>query len=118
VAREARPIGRSAVDRAREIEALVDADDLVAALENTVRRLEQEEDQTLAQLEILLRPVTEHQWYVRERMADSLSELATAIAGVDSSLFAHLTAPLVTAIMEDPAFRGASDYITERAPSV
>lgn len=114
VARTVTLSSRTAKEREAELDRVVHEHPDVIAAEDTVLRLQHEEDLAVARLEIALRPVQEQQWYVRERLADSAIEMATSLATLPGNVLCHLVHTNATASGDRGTFLGESDYLEER----
>jgi hypothetical protein len=111
VMRGARLTSRTVKEREVEMDLLVHEDAEVVRLEDTILKLQHQEDLRVAQLESAQRAVQEYQWFVRERMADSNGELAVALS---SSPLAHMVQATVSAYGERSSYVGGSHYMHER----
>ena len=111
VARAAKLHAKTAKEREQELELLVYADPDVIALENTILRLQHQEDLQVAYLENANRHIQQDQWFTRAKLADGLMELAASVA---QSPVAHLSLAAAASAGERSAYLGDSNYIHER----
>lgn len=106
--------GKTAKEREFLLDLFIHEHGAVQALENQVLALQKAEDLAAAQLENALRPVADHQWFVRQSQADAIASLA---AIVSESSVVNFVLSLVTATGDDGdgAYQGQSAYLKERA---